>query len=432
MYEKFYHFTSRPFQLMPDPRLLFESRDHVRALSYLLYGLERGEGFVVVTGDVGTGKTLLLQSLLLELSGRNLVMARVAMANLGAESVVPAVAAAFGLPYRDRGKLELFDALVGRLQASRNRGALLIVDEAQACSVEALEELRVLGNLQAGGQALIQIALIGQTELRDLLATPSMSHLRQRVVAAHHLQPLAVDEIRGYIEHRLQRVGWNADPEIDPDVYPRVHDWSGGVPRRINMLMDRVLLYGFLEELHHVGVVELNTVIEEFEQELGANPMVWKEGGEAVANTPHADAVLDPGRLEALGERLRHMEQALRNAVGGRRMEELLAAHRVDLENRAVIEAERRLACLERVFAEVEAELKRGESTPNAAPEAPPPDATSADAIDQIRPAASRDNVAAHNQKEDELPPFGPDDDWVDDFEIRPSRLLFWRRRHRD
>lgn len=432
MYENFYRFTSRPFQLMPDPRLLFESRDHVRALSYLLYGLERGEGFVVVTGDVGTGKTLLLQSLLLELSGRNLVMARVAMANLGAESVVPAVAAAFGLPYMDRGKLELFDALVGRLQASRGRGALLIVDEAQACSVEALEELRVLGNLQAGGQALIQIALIGQTELRDLLATPSMSHLRQRVVAAHHLQPLAVDEIRGYIKHRLQRVGWNADPEIDPDVYPRVHDWSGGVPRRINMLMDRVLLYGFLEELHHVGVVELNTVIEEFEQELGANPMVWKEGNAAIFDTSRADAALGPGRLEALGERLRDMEQALRNAVGGRRMEELLTTHRVDVENRAVIEAERRLTCLEGVFADVEAELRQGEDAPRATPEAPPPtQPTSVNDVDRNRPAASRDDTQAPPQKE-VLSPLSPEEDWIDDFEIRPSRLFFWRRRHRD
>lgn len=442
MYEQFYGLSARPFQLMPDPRLLFESRDHVRALSYLLYGLERCEGFVVITGDVGTGKTLLLQSLLLELSGRDQAIARVAMANLGADSVVPAVTAAFGLPYEGRGKLELLDALVRRLQSYQGEGALLIVDEAQACSVEALEELRALANLQAEGQALIQIALIGQTELRDLLAMPSMSHLRQRIVAAHHLQPLAADEVRGYIEHRLQRVAWNDDPQIDADLHPRIHDWSGGVPRRINMLMDRMLLYGFIEELHHLTLHDLNTVIDEFEQELGSHPLIWKDGDEAGANASAGNEPIAAGRLDALGERMRHMEDALRNAVGGKRMEELLAQHRIDIENRAVIDAELRLQCLEGAFADVKAELRQSQSqspgqsqsqsdtgrTPQTRREAR---SANVDFIDQIRPGAGRDAYDAPTREEDD--PVGmPDEEWIEDYAIRPSRLFFWRRRNNE
>ncbi|GAB3678528.1 ExeA family protein [Salinisphaera aquimarina] len=441
MYEKFYGLRSRPFQLMPDPRLLFESRDHVRALSYLLYGLERNEGFVVITGDVGTGKTLLLQSLLVELSGRNLAVARVAMANLGADSVVPSVAAAFGLPYKDRGKLELLDALVARLQARKGKGALLIVDEAQACSVEALEELRALANLQSGGQALMQIALIGQTELRDLLSSATMSHLRQRVVAAHHLQPLADDEVRGYVEHRLRRVEWDGDPAIDGAVYPRVHEWSGGVPRRINMLMDRFLLYGFLEEQHVLTIAELNTVITEFEQELGAHPLVWTNDTSRAGSAEDSSPVA-AGRLDALGERLRTMEQALRNAVGGKRMEELLAAHRIDIESRAVIDAELRLKCLEGVFADVKTDLnapaRAAEEKTPAVPvrpvQSPPQPQPSSDVVDQIRPAASRVEVEEEQapRHDSDIRAFDPDEEWLDESERPASRLFFWRSRDRD
>lgn len=434
MYETFYGFTARPFQLMPDPRLLFESRDHVRALSYLLYGLERGEGFVVITGDVGTGKTLLLQSLLLELSNRDLAVARVAMANLGADSVVPAVVAAFGLPYTGRGKLELLDALIGRLQARSGQGALLIVDEAQACSVEALEELRALANLQAEGRALMQVALIGQTELRDLLATPNMSHLRQRIVAAHHLQPLAIDEIRGYIEHRLERVGWTRDPHIDPEIYPRVHDASGGVPRRINMLMDRLLLYGYIEALHELGITELNTVTEEFEQEIGAHSLLWSGGQDATTDGSGRAEAVDPGRLDTLADRLGQMEQALRRAVGGQRMEQLLARHRIDAESRAVVDTELRLKRLEGVFADLETQLRRGEGAPQttAAGEAVPRSARpapGADFIDEIRPGTGRDAARVPSATE-EHDLFDPRELWADGADKQPSRLFFWRRRH--
>src|SRR5699024_1401622 len=120
-----------------------------------------------------------------------------------------------------------------------NRRSILIVDVAQACSVPALEELRIVSNLQAGGQALVQVVLVGQSELRDLLRQPAMTHLRQRIVASHHLDPLAADEVPGYIEHRLHTVGWRDDLlSFGPGVYERVYEWSGGIPRRINQIMD--------------------------------------------------------------------------------------------------------------------------------------------------------------------------------------------------
>src|SRR5699024_2481786 len=134
MYEAFYNLTSGPFQLMPDPRFLFPSKGHKRALSYLLYGLQRREGFVVITGDIGIGKTLLVQKLISEIGGRNLSVQRVAMANLDADGVVPMVASAFGLEHESRSKIGLLDDLTARILPTYNRGALLIVDEAQTCT----------------------------------------------------------------------------------------------------------------------------------------------------------------------------------------------------------------------------------------------------------------------------------------------------------
>ncbi|KEZ77857.1 ExeA family protein [Salinisphaera hydrothermalis] len=345
MYEDFYKLQARPFQLMPDPRRLFETASHTRGLSYLIYGLERGEGFVVVTGPVGTGKTLLLQVLLEQIKTRHLLVARVAMANVDADNVVATVAAAFGVPVRGLAKYEMLDNLVGKLSAARNRRALLIVDEAQTCSTAALEELRIVSNLQARGQALVQVVLVGQSELRDLLMRPAMSHLRQRVVASYHLEPLAADEVPGYIEHRLNTVGWRADRlSFGPGVYDRVYEWSGGIPRRINQIMDRLLLLGYLEEKRELTRSDLDTAIDEFQAEFASDGLVYDGApGEAL----QSDAPPTSPQLDPLLERVAAVERALRAAYGEERVAELMRHHETSAAHRELVDAILRVERLE-------------------------------------------------------------------------------------
>lgn len=400
MYENFYNLSARPFQLMPDPRLLFESRDHKRALSYLLYGLERHEGFVVITGDVGMGKTLLVQTLLDELRTRNLAIARVAMANLDAKAVLPTVASAFGLPHKSRSKIELLDALVARLMPTQTSGALLIVDEAQTCNLEALEELRAISNLQADGRALLQVFLVGQTDLRDSLSAPVMAHLRQRIVASHHLQPLDADEGRAYIRHRLEMVGWEDVPHFSEDVYSVAHRWSRGVPRRLNLLMDRFLLYGYLEQRVDLSGEDLRVVISEFEDEFAGDDFAFGNAPNGAATNV---AAVSNQSLDALNERIAGIEQALRNAFGDTRAAELMDKHQARMENREVLAAQMRIARLEGLLEELVTQGEPVFSPRQVALDEQQPEAdevedfdaeasesapTLADAIDAITPAS--------------------------------------------
>ena len=361
MYEQYYGLSARPFQLMPDPRLLFESRNHTRALSYLLYGLERREGFVIITGDVGTGKTLLLQTLLGELRTRHLSVARVAMANLDADSVLPSVAGAFGLPYKSRSKIEILDALVAKLLPGKRRGSLLIVDEAQACTPEALEELRAISNLQAHGQALVQVFLIGQTELRGLLSRPDMAHLRQRIVASHHLDPLDESEVSGYVEHRLSMVGWSGNPRFEDTVYERVFAWTRGIPRRINIIMDRLLLFGYLEDQQVISTADLDTVIGEFEEEFEQEALVRGEPERGYTTQTGAGAMPaaagsrpQSAGVAALNDRIESLEKALRQVFGDARAGELMARYQASAEQREIVDAQMRVSRLEGLISELD------------------------------------------------------------------------------
>ncbi|HET7314048.1 ExeA family protein [Salinisphaera sp.] len=365
MYEDFYKLQARPFQLMPDPRRLFETASHTRGLSYLIYGLERGEGFVVVTGPVGTGKTLLLQVLLEQIKTRHLLVARVAMANIDADNVVATVAAAFGVGVRGLAKYEMLDGLVNKLAAARNRRALLIVDEAQTCSTAALEELRIVSNLQARGEALVQVVLVGQSELRDLLRRPAMTHLRQRIVASYHLEPLSEDEVPGYIEHRLNTVGWRADRlSFEPGVYGRVYTWSGGIPRRINQIMDRLLLLGYLEERRELRREDLDTAIEEFEAEFTSDGLVYDGAGDEPPGPDESPDSAPPGsaQLDPLLERVAAVERALRAAHGEERVAELMRYHETSAAHRELVDAILRVERLEATIQDLVSKTPRVEA----------------------------------------------------------------------
>ena len=275
MYQAFYKLEGKPFQLTPDSAMLFPSKGHKRAMAYLLYGLEQGEGFVMITGAVGTGKTLLIQRLLEELAHRNVALASIASANLGGEDILPAVASAFDLPYEGRSKEALLQDLKQHLIALRDRHAhaLLVVDEAQTLTPAALEMLRILSNLEVKGRALLQVFLVGQSELRSLIINNRMEQLRQRVVASHRLEPMGEEESLAYIMHRLHAVGWNHDPQLAPEIFDSVYHASGGIPRRINLIMDRLLLHGFLEGLHDLDQRELTIVLDEIRDEMPDMPL---------------------------------------------------------------------------------------------------------------------------------------------------------------
>ncbi len=273
------------------------------------------------------------------------------MANVDADNVVATVAAAFGVAVRGLAKYEMLDNLVAKLSAARNRRALLIVDEAQTCSTAALEELRIVSNLQARGQALVQVVLVGQSELRDLLMRPAMAHLRQRIVASYHLEPLGAAEVPGYIEHRLNTVGWRADRlSFGPGIYDRVYEWSGGIPRRVNQIMDRLLLLGYLEERRELTRQDLDTAIEEFEAEFAGDGLIYdgssgeraRSGEAAESDEPPAAPQLDP-----LLERVAAVERALRAAYGEDQVAELMRYHETSAAHRELVDAILRVERLE-------------------------------------------------------------------------------------
>ena len=250
MYASFYGLTKKPFQLNPDPSFYFGSRQHRRAMSYLEYGLHQNEGFIVITGEVGAGKTTLVRNIFAKLDPERVVAANLVSTQLDADDTLRMVAAAFGIPTKQTDKANLLLSLEAFLVSVAKQGkrCLLVVDEAQNLAPRAVEELRMLSNFQLETHALLQSFLIGQPEFRHILQSPQMQQLRQRVIAACHIGPMDEEETRGYIEHRLTCVGWKDSPQFEPDAYRAIFAASGGVPRRINSVCDRLLLSGFLAE----------------------------------------------------------------------------------------------------------------------------------------------------------------------------------------
>jgi general secretion pathway protein A len=271
MYERFYNLRERPFSLSPDPDYLYLSRAHKEALSYLRFGIEGHAGFVVITGEIGCGKTTLLQTVLRGLD-RQTSVARLVNTMLDPRELVEAVMLDFGLdPGQGRSKPHLLHDLARYLVDQRMAGrlALLVIDEAQNLTPRAVEELRMLSNFQLGEQALLQSFLIGQPELRTMMQGPQMQQLRQRVTASYHLGPLDKNETQAYIEHRLTHVGWKGDPRFEPATFDLIHVVTGGIPRRINTLCNRVMLAGFLGEKHAFDTSDIQAISREIREELG-------------------------------------------------------------------------------------------------------------------------------------------------------------------
>ncbi len=269
MYERFFKLSAEPFRLSPDHRFCYKHQRYAKARAYLAYAFRRAEGFVMITGRPGTGKTTLILDLMESLAKENARIANLVSTQLAADDLLRMVAFAFGLSAESAEKSTLLHQLSSLFLSLRNEGqrALLIVDEAQDLDADAMEELRLLTNLQQDGQPLLQIFLLGQPELRDLIHSPSMEQVHQRIVAASHLETLDAQETREYVEHRLRKVGWQQDPAISVPVFAIIHRFSQGVPRRINQICSRLLLHCFVERGHQVTVATARAVVAELQEE---------------------------------------------------------------------------------------------------------------------------------------------------------------------
>lgn len=268
MFNDFYGLTGRPFQLTPDPAFYFESLTHRKALSYLSYGLAQGEGFVVITGEVGAGKSTLVAHLMATIDPARLTAAQIVTSKLDGEELVHVVAQAFGLIVDGHDKASALGAIEAFLhdEARAGRRCLLVVDESQNLQFEALEELRMLSNFQLGAHPLLQTLLLGQPEFRDTIqGHPQLEQLRQRVIAAHHLEAMELGEVQPYIEHRLKCVGWTGNPQFDQRVFTELYEASGGVPRRINQICNRLMMLGAVEQRTRIDGAMLSQVLDELE-----------------------------------------------------------------------------------------------------------------------------------------------------------------------
>lgn len=283
MYESHFGLSGAPFQLNPDPAFYFESRGHGSALAYLRFGVYQGEGFIVVTGDIGTGKTTLVRTMLETLNPSEVVAAQVVSTQLESDDLLRAILVAFGLSADGTSKAHLIASLEAFLTAVAAAGkrALLVIDEAQNLGPRAVEELRMLSNFQLGTHGLLQSFLIGQPELRELLRSKSMEQLRQRVIASCHLGPLDETETEAYVQHRLRKVGWKDFPKFTDNALHFIHIGSGGVPRLINRLCNRLLLAAFLQGESEISADLVREAADELTREIGAPPVAIWDGATA-------------------------------------------------------------------------------------------------------------------------------------------------------
>lgn len=273
MYESFFGLINKPFQLNPDPNFYFGSKQHRRAQAYLEYGMHQNEGFIVITGEVGAGKTTIVRGLLESLDADKVVAAQLVSTQLDADDTLRLVGAAFGLRTKDVAKSDVLMSLEAFLisMVTKGKRCLLVVDEAQNLTARAVEELRMLSNFQYGNQALLQSFLIGQPEFRQILQSPHMMQFRQRVIAACHIGPLDVTETQAYIEHRLRLAGAKENtPAISPSAFEAIFKASSGIPRRINSVCDRLMLFGYLNQQRSFDAPDVEEVAREiFEETVG-------------------------------------------------------------------------------------------------------------------------------------------------------------------
>jgi general secretion pathway protein A len=312
MYESYYGFTERPFQLSPDPRFFFATSHHQRALSYLQYGLDQGEGFIVITGPIGTGKTTIARSLLANIADEDIHAAQLVTTKLSPIELLELVAAEFNISVIGNSKADLLQSIEQFLVHLHKQGkrALLLVDEAQNLPTETVEELRMLSNFQLDNKPLIQSFLLGQEELKAIIASPNMEQFRQRIIASAHLKPLNTDELKSYINHRLKQANCNKNSLFSDDGFELIFEKTLGVPRKINIFVDRLLLFGFLEDLNHIDCQAISEVANEMSVELTGSLSKEQINSQVSSNITPAQ-----GTLSNMEKILHDVEEILEGSI---------------------------------------------------------------------------------------------------------------------
>lgn len=275
MYTEFYNLKGQPFQLTPDHRFLYYSQPHQGLIAEIVDGLDRGDQLTVITGEVGAGKTTLINFLLSEIKDRHLIAAKLVTTHLEAESLLRLIATAFGVRGEASDGTSVFANIEAFLVESRKAGKkpLLVIDEVQNLASSSFEQLHALSKIQASGKPVLQILLVGQPQFRGILASERLAQIRQSIDASHHVQPLSAEDTRKYIEHRLKYVGWRDDPSFPEEAFQTIFEATGGVPRVVNLLCDRLLLFGFLEQRHRFEAADVENVVNELGEE-GSLPVL--------------------------------------------------------------------------------------------------------------------------------------------------------------
>ena len=264
MYEQFYNLKEEPFRLSPNSKLCYPHASYKKAKAYMQYALHRREGFVMITGQAGTGKTTLINDLISDIEDDQTIFANITSTQVHAEDLLRMVALNFKLDTQTEHKSHLIHQLEHFLRQMHreDRRPLLIIDEAQDLAANALEELRLMTNIHQNNQPLLQIFLVGQEGLREMVLSPKLEQLHQRIIAACHLEPLDEERTEEYVKYRLSRVDWNNDPQLAPEIFPAIARFSLGIPRWINLICSRLLLHGMVEELHQLGITDIKSVIQ--------------------------------------------------------------------------------------------------------------------------------------------------------------------------
>lgn len=305
MYQRFFGLRESPFNVNPDPRYLFLTRQIQEALAGLTYGIQNRKGFILLTGEVGTGKTTLLNRLLGWLRGQRVATAYIFNSRLGVNDLFDLMLAEFEIPCESREKsqivLRLNQWLLERYRAGET--AVLIVDEAQNLSPEVLEEIRLLTNLETSTEKLLQIVLTGQPELEEKLKAPQLRQLRQRITLRCRTAPLTLEETFGYIAERLRIAGANCEPIFSKEAIEMVHTYSCGIPRVVNLLCEHSMINAYVDSMRPVPAHLVEEVAREFQ--LDEIAPVAGTGFTAAAQTANTQALLE--NLDELLGRLRQM-----------------------------------------------------------------------------------------------------------------------------